>query len=175
MHDVINRAIGLSQGTGHIDIITLAKGYGIEVFLSPERAAQDKDFNACITYDKQTGKTAILLNPDQPHERQRFSIAHELAHYFLHRKELEEKGELNRDPHNVANREQDEKADKLAADMLMPEQLVEEFSKNNQITKTLKIDKSLVTKIAEYFKVSRTVAAIRLRDLKYFVPYISFA
>jgi len=83
MQDIINRAIGLSQGKGYIDIITLAKGYGIDVYLSPERAEEDENFNACITYDKQTGKTKILLNPDQTHERQRFSIAHELAHYFL--------------------------------------------------------------------------------------------
>ncbi|HSX10071.1 MAG TPA: ImmA/IrrE family metallo-endopeptidase [Candidatus Saccharimonadales bacterium] len=175
MQEVINRAIGLSQGKGFIDVITLAKGYGIDVYLSNEKAEENEDFNACITYDKTTGKYAIYVNPKQPYERQRFSIAHELAHYFLHRDELIEAGELNRDPQDSLNREKDYKADKLAADILMPTPLVEEYIKDKEITKYTKFNKSIITKIADYFKVSRTVAAIRLRELKYFVPYISFA
>lgn len=170
--DLINKAIALSEEKGYIDVTKLAKLYGIQVFLSTN---ESEDFNACIEYDNKTGEYRILVNPTQPYERQRFSIAHELAHYILHKEKLDREGRLNRSPEDQVNKTEDNKADKLAAEILMPTVLVEKYSEENNISKTQQITKEIIEKIASVFKVSKTVAAIKLRDLKFYVPFTSFA
>jgi Zn-dependent peptidase ImmA (M78 family) len=169
---ILDRAVALRQAEGHIDVIKLAKTYGIEVY--PENKEVGDDFNACIVHDKELNKYKILVNQNQPLERQRFSIAHELAHYILHPDKLAEVGRLNRGPGDNINKEEEEKADSLAAEILMPVIYVDEYTSSQRIDKNTPITKSAVLNMAEYFKVSRTVVAIRLRNLKYFVPFYSF-
>ncbi len=101
---------------------------------------------AIITVDRQSGV-----------QRQRFSAAHELGHWIIDRGKLasfvcSEKdfiGEWNRDnPERRANR--------YAADLLMPKYLFEPIAKNQEIT--LKTVRSL----CERFQTSLTATAIRL-------------
>jgi len=172
---VINKAIGLKEDTGSIDVIKLADNYGIDVFPDSKHTNTDDEFHACIVYDKETDKYKIFVNPDQPLERQRFSIAHELAHFILHNSKLKEKGILNRNPLDIPNRKEDSQADSLAAEILMPEKFVNEFMQEKEISKANVVKQSIVSKISDYFRVSRTVAAIRLRKLNYYVPFYSFA
>ena len=62
-----------------VDPINLAQKNGIEVknatFREPEIAG---------AIMKKDGKTTILVNHADPISRKRFTIAHELGHYFLH-------------------------------------------------------------------------------------------
>lgn len=172
---IINRAIGLREGVGYIDVIALADTFGIDIYPDNDHNHTDDEFHACIEYDKKSDKYKIFVNPDQPLERQRFSIAHELAHFVLHNAKLKEKGILNRNPLDIANKTEDNQADKLAAEILMPQKYVDEFMKKENVSKAIVVTKSIINKIAECFKVSRTVAAIRLRELRYYVPFYSFA
>ena len=78
------------------------------------------------------GKYTIRVNSLEPHQRQRFTAAHELAHYLLHREMLVKQGRLARhadslyDEHaqkNVAvpfNPHHEVEANKLAAEIIMP-------------------------------------------------------
>jgi len=171
-YELVNRAIGLSEGVGYVDVIKLANNLGVDVFLSTN---ESENFNACIEKDSETNRYNIVINPAQPYERQRFSIAHELAHFTLHKNKLDELGKLNRDPDDVVTKTEESHADHLAAEILMPTQLVEKYTEEIGLNKDQEVKRVVIEKIASFFKVSKTVAAIKLRELKYFVPYTSFA
>ena len=170
--ELVNRAIGLSADAGYVDVIKLAKLLDINVFFATD---ESEDFNACIEKDLETKKYNILVNPTQPLERQRFSIAHELAHFVLHKDTLDKKGKLNRDPEDFMTKTEEDKADKLAAEILMPIPILQKYTEEIGLNKKEEIKRDIIEKIAIYFKVSRTVAVIKLRELKFFVPYVSFA
>lgn len=169
--NLVNRAIGISADTGgYVDVIKLAKLLDIDVFLGTN---DNEDFHAKIEKDHETNRYNIVVNPTQPFERQRFSIAHELAHFVLHKSKLDELGRLNRD--DSLNKMQEDKADELAAEILMPTQLLEKYLKELGLDKKQEVKKNIIENVASYFKVSKTVAAIKLRELKFYVPFTSFA
>lgn len=91
-------------------------------------------------------------------ERGRFSLAHEIGHWQMHRGKVlfcrpeDIGGDRGSTPvERVANR--------YAAGLLMPAYLFEEFCSRRAITFTL------AEELAKAFRVSRTAAAIRLVDL----------
>ncbi|OFW88501.1 MAG: hypothetical protein A3J37_07385 [Alphaproteobacteria bacterium RIFCSPHIGHO2_12_FULL_45_9] len=100
----------------------------------------------------------IRVNRHEHKNRQRFTLAHELAHYFLHRSEI---GSGIQD--NVLYRSQltdkrEAEANRLAADILMPWEIIEEKLKqyrNDDIEER-------VDKIATELGVSTTALNIRL-------------
>lgn len=170
---LIDRAIGITADTtGYVDVIKLAQLLDIDVFLGTD---SHEDFNAKIEVDPETKRYTIIVNPAQPFERQRFSIAHELAHFVLHKDTLDTLGSLNRAPGDIINKRQEQKADELAAEILMPTSLVEKYATEIGLDKKGEVKKNIIENVATYFIVSRTVAAIKLRELKYFVPFTSFA
>src|SRR5437667_11884181 len=130
---IINKAIELGKSLGYIDVIKLADSFGIHIYPDGRYFEKNNEFQACIVYDKKTQRYEIFVNPAQPLERQRFSIAHELAHYVLHNGKLQSKGILNKDPLDIASRQEDDQADDLAAKILMPQKLVNEFMMNENV------------------------------------------
>lgn len=168
---LITRALELASNN-YVDVIKLADDLGIDVFA----INNGDDFNACIHYDELIGKLYIEVNENHPETRRRFSIAHELAHFVLHPDDIVEKKTLNRISKNDYKYDDKEKeADKLAAEILMPKELVELFLESEKLTTTRFISENSFFKIAEHFKVSNIMAILRLRELKYLVPYIQFA
>jgi Zn-dependent peptidase ImmA (M78 family) len=67
--------------------------------------------------------------------------------------------------------EKEKEADELAAEILMPPDLIESFLKEKEITKDTRINRETVVKLAERFNVETAIAIIRLRELGYYVPY----
>ena len=102
----------------------------------------------------------IKINRYETRERQRFTLAHEIAHFLLHREEIDEAGGI---VDNILYRsgqpEQIEyEANKLAADLVMP---------NEPINSELERRKWTVTEdVIEYFarewQVSKAAMEIRL-------------
>lgn len=85
--------------------VKIAKYYGIKC-----KKIADDEMNNCSGKIKLIGKQVyILYNANDIPERQRFSIMHELGHYVL--------GHLD---DNVLTKENEESADRFAADVLMP-------------------------------------------------------
>ena len=77
----------------------------------------------------------IVVNSEHPRTRQRFSMAHELAHYFLHRDKIAQMPEGERILHRNDERNSIEyQANDFAANLLMPEstyrQLIQSTSGN---------------------------------------------
>ena len=100
--------------------------------------------------------------------RQRFTLAHELAHVQLHRRELEravhvDRGSLRRDALAAAGVDPIEiEANTFAAELLMPTRLLESALKGRSVD--LEDDKA-VAALAKRFKVSDAAMRYRLSSL----------
>lgn len=94
----------------------------------------DDDVSGAILY--KDGKFNILINNTKPFQRQHFTLAHELGHYFLHQEMLQGEhaivdGEDTLDGPKILFRADDDKAKQLeieannfAASLIMPADLV---------------------------------------------------
>ena len=96
---------------------------------------------------------AIYINQDHSKKRQRFTLAHEIAHYILHRDSVGDGIADDALYRSGLSNSQESMANKLAADILMPWALV-----NEQIQS----GKDTVEKLADAFDVSTSAMAIRL-------------
>lgn len=110
-----------------VDPILIARSEGIGVFY-----AEFDDNNIAGMLHKDDGQWEILVNALDPPKRQRFTIAHELGHYFLHHDQKENKfvdtegcifrsSELEIEEHQKRLEVQ---ANMFAASLLMPRSLV---------------------------------------------------
>ncbi len=97
----------------------------------------------------------ILVNRRHGERRKRFTIAHEIAHYVLHRHLMED--EIVDDTMYRSNlrNEYEREADSFAADILLPPSVVKrEYRKNPALHP-----------LAETFNVSEAALRIRLKQL----------
>lgn len=104
----------------------------------------------------------IRVNKYESNERQRFTVAHEISHFLLHRHEIMS-GVID----NIMYRSQltsrkEAEANKLAAEIIMPEEIIKR--------ELNKIDKNNNEKInedfARLFRVSLQAIQIRLEEIK---------
>lgn len=105
----------------------------------------------------------ITINSIHPDARQRFTIAHELGHYFLghHGNLFIDKGHLYRDARSSAGTiEMEKEANKFAAELLMPEELLIGLINIQRLE-----DISDIEEIAEELKVSTQALTYRLSNL----------
>jgi Zn-dependent peptidase ImmA (M78 family) len=160
-----NRINEIASTAKKVDVVKLAKDLGLKVFL----AKDGNDFNAEIVYNEEVGEFKILVNEDHPYRRQRFSIAHEIAHFVLHKDLIITAKKVSRAKKDSANYEIEKEADKLAEEILMPESLVYEFSSELGIDKSRELSADKILQFSDRFDVSKTVALIRLRNLGYAV------
>lgn len=100
----------------------------------------------------------VKINRFESKERQRFTIAHEIAHYLIHRDRINAgifDSVLYRS--NLSSRMEAE-ANRLAADIVMPSQAV-----TAAINKRLsKLDDDGISELAEEFGVSKQAMTIRV-------------
>ena len=135
-----------------VDLNLLCKKYDIDLIETSEL----EDNISGLLYFK-NNKFKILVNQNHSSLRKRFTIAHELGHFFLHREErflnILEESEKNNKPELAFFRDKNSslgldskeiEANKFAAELLIPS---EEFSKHNNEEDS---------KLAERFQVSKT-------------------
>lgn len=100
---------------------------------------------------------SILVNASEPWERQRFTVAHELGHYFLHRDLLHVGGEI-KDRYILkaegVSDEKEEEANQFAAAFLMP------FDK---VADAMNSGKTDVDSLAKHFGVNVIAMGNRLQ------------
>lgn len=72
------------------------------------------------------GGFVIRINRHDPAKRQRFTVAHELAHFLLHRDAIGDGIEDNVLYRSALSDRREQEANRLAADILMPDILVAE-------------------------------------------------
>jgi IrrE N-terminal-like domain len=101
---------------------------------------------------------SIRVNKNDPARRQRFTVAHEIGHYLLHRNEI---GDGITDDvlyRSSLSDSREAQANRLAADLLMPDRLVE-FWKDRA---TALNEENIVSFLADKFNVSTAAMKIRL-------------
>jgi len=136
------------QKTAPVDVEAVAKDLGLEIF------RQDLGQGISGKLLKEDGKFMILVNKNEPHVRQRFTAAHEIGHYLLHRdligEQFEENYMLRSDKTSNA---QEAEANKYAAELLMPFVLIQHLMQQGYKT---------IDELADQLQVSKIALGIRL-------------
>ena len=115
-------------------------------------------------------QAVIGVNAHHSPNRQRFTIAHELGHFFLHGDILREGAHvdtmitmLNRDEETALGTTNIEiEANQFAAELIMPRQLIEHHLIAEGLGAAAKSDETVIESMAHAFKVSTAAMAIRL-------------
>lgn len=139
-----------------IDVYKLAKDFSIRI---QEKALGGEVSGLLVIKD---GRAAIGIESGQIPQRKRFTIAHELGHFFLHREfkntfvdeVFARSGESN---------QIEREANAFAASLLMPSSLI---NKAIEFKGWREIDDEKIEELAELFNVSGISMTYRLVNLK---------
>jgi len=148
------RVIAEHQKTAPVNVESLARALGLKVY----RARLEDGVYGKLIRDSEHGGTSgysIYVNTFDAPVRQRFTIAHEIAHFVLHR-DLIDSEIVDRQMYrsNLGN-VYETQANRLAADILMPASLVrKEFQACRD-----------AASLARRFDVSAEAMEIRLQSL----------
>jgi len=167
----INKAKEIIQKYNPLDIIpfpfenvvngeVLLKGIHYIDFTALNKTL-DKNIAGLILYDKESEEEyfSVLVSKSDSINRQYFTVAHELGHYFLHKDILRDKGIVSDTRESIAMFRGDlpgqaeTEANYFAAELIMPE---------NKIREMFVLLNGDIDDMAKFFKVSKVSMAIRL-------------
>ena len=134
-----------------VDLIKLANNFNIEVYQSE----LENKVSGAIKYDKNQDRYTILLNEKDSENRKRFTIAHELGHYFLHTEILKSDEILVDTLYRMKsdeNRELEKEADYFAGALLMNKKLLEKMYDQGYS----------ISSLAQIFEVSESAMTVRM-------------
>jgi Zn-dependent peptidase ImmA (M78 family) len=136
-----------------VDVAAAAQRLGVKIFA----AKLAEKVSGVLVRDPSYGTASgfvIFVDEDEPAVRQRFTAAHELGHFVLHKEAVGHKNEDNYllRSDGMSNRQEAE-ANRFAAALLMPFDLVEDAMKSGITTPK---------DLAKHFKVSEIAMSIRL-------------
>ena len=107
-----------------IDVFAIAKRVGIRVEPTPLR----KDVAGFIIKEADEEAPTIYVNAGDGPQRQRFTVAHELGHFMVHRDDPEIAYVDNRDElASLGTDPLERRCNAFAAELLMPEALVKRY------------------------------------------------
>jgi len=141
------------QSLPPIKLGEIAKDFGLIVKLASlpaDISGQIKEINNIVT---------IKINRHDVKARQRYTLAHEIAHFLLHKHLLREGISDDVLYRSAQSNEIEAEANRLASDIIMPEKIVEDVYKKHFKGKK---DALLYESIAEELQVSTTALKIRL-------------
>lgn len=142
-------------GDAPVRLSALASALGLRVISAPLPSGISGE----IRPDPETrAGFSIRVNKNDPARRQRFTVAHEIGHYLLHRDEI---GDGITDDvlyRSSLSDSREAQANRLAADLLMPDQLIA-FWKDKAASLG---EENVVSFLADKFNVSTAAMKIRL-------------
>ncbi len=149
-NDVIEKIVGAQSHLLRypVPIIKLSKELGIE---SVEKTMFDKKISGEIRLIN--GGYFIRTNKTESRKRRRFTIAHELSHFLLHKEKVGNGITENTLYRSNLSTQDEVEANRLAADILMP---------SEQIQKHIDEVSSAIGDLAETFDVSVSAMTVRL-------------
>lgn len=126
---------------------------------------------ACIVGRADVGRAIISIDKHGNPRRQRFSLAHEIGHWELHRGRILvcQKQDIGGSGRRRQPQWQEGAANRFAAELLMPEAMVTDALRDFR-----KFDMYVVRQLADAFNVSQTAMAYRLVEMDY-VPSLLVA
>jgi hypothetical protein len=116
------------QISAPVNVIALASDLGVTVWESDKLGPS---ISGKLFKDPANGGTSgwsILVRATDPLFRKRFTAAHEIAHFVLHRKEIGEGIQDDEFYRSSLSNAQEAEANSLAADILMPWNLLNELT-----------------------------------------------
>lgn len=147
--DCINIVRKHQQQPGAVDVVAIAEELGIRCF----KTEGWEDFVSGMIRKEEEGY-AIYVNANHTVKRRRYTAAHELAHYILHRREIGDSITDDALYRSGLSNATESEANYLAADILMPEDQVNEMWLDPM---------SSLDKMAKHFNISKQAMAVRLR------------
>lgn len=147
-----------------IPVEQVAKKLGVEIRFSP----LDEELSGMIFI--KDGQAIIGVNSMHHPNRQRFTIAHELGHFILHKKHITSEIHVDkqfrvlmRDGKSATGTELIEiEANRFAASLLMPADLVAKALDEREFDID---DETPLMELAKQFKVSKQTMEYRIRNL----------
>lgn len=146
------------QQTAPVDVIGFARACGLEVYHA-DGDPLPKNASGMILKNDKGGPSgySIIVRNSEPETRKRFTIAHEIAHFLLHRDAIHDeliddvkyRSGLS-DLHEI-------QANRLAAEILMPRHLIRQATADMRMVNT--------GELAKLFKVSPVAMGIQIRQL----------
>jgi hypothetical protein len=149
------KVLELHLGEVPVRLGAIAKDLGVEVKVS------SLPLNVSGQISNLGGRYEIKINRHESRQRQRFTLAHELAHFLLHRDIIDDMGGKLTD--NVlyrsgASEHIEYEANRLAAQIVMPEKALQNaFSLYGE-----NLSETTVELLAEQFGVSKAAMEIRM-------------
>jgi Zn-dependent peptidase ImmA (M78 family) len=114
-------------------------------------------------------KCVISINSNSNTQRQRFSIAHELGHWMLHRGENFICRSEDIDNPQGSSKPKERQADNYAANLILPQFII-----SKHIKKFSKLDFETIRHIAQEFSTSLTATSIRIIEGNYFPALVIY-
>lgn len=146
-----------------VDPIDIAKKLNIKVFNRNFNSFSNDTVSGAIK--KENNNINIYVNEEDTLERKRFTIAHELGHYFLHLRcnPNKEFVDMHRRTGYNTQLPEEKEANQFAAAILMPEKKVRELYKS---INNLGVSESFIIEwLSERFFVSKSAIKFRLKNL----------
>ena len=135
-----------------VSLSVIAKNLNIDVF----QGELPEGISGAIRYNRENQKFQIMVEKRENFKRQRFTVAHELAHYFLQRNELSNASEIHHDMlYRKTYTHEEEEVDYLASAILMEENMLKKLYELNLPIEAL----------AEIFGVTVSDITVRLMQL----------
>lgn len=166
---ILDLADQFEQKDGYIDVVKLAEKLNISIF---EKLLPDNE-PGYISFDEADNSFYITVNSNNHINRKRFTIAHELAHFVLHKEEIKLNKQIDRLGSKSLKKAEEEKADRLASEILIPTKSLRRSLSGYGMKNGDIITESIIDKLVKKFNVSKVAMIIRLRRLEEFsVPFI---
>ena len=135
-----------------VSLSVIAKNLNIDVF----QGELPEGISGAIRFNRENQKFQIMVEKRENFKRQRFTVAHELAHYFLQRNELSNASEIHYDMlYRKTYTHEEEEVDYLASAILMEENMLKKLYELNLPIEAL----------AEIFGVTVSDITVRLMQL----------
>ena len=146
--DIINKY----QYQCPVDIISMAKELELELY----NVNTSENISGAILKDK-SGKYIIYVKSSDSKNRKRFTIAHEISHFLLH-KNIIDKGSITDNTMYRSNLSNiyEKQANKLASEILIPIKKLKEFLFKHNIRN--------INSLASLFEVSKESMEIRIKE-----------
>lgn len=136
-----------------VNLSEIAKNNNIDVYIDK----LPDGISGAIRYNEEKEKFEILIEENESNVRQRFTLAHELAHFFLEKEKIETSGKIHFDTLFRKEKNSEEReVEYLAGAILMNKEILEKLYDINSSIKDL----------AKVFDVSESAMTVRLSILK---------
>jgi Zn-dependent peptidase ImmA (M78 family) len=144
------------QQSAPVDVVGLAQSLGVKVYESAGAPLRDGDSGMILRNAVVGGPSGycIVVRATDAFVRKRFTVAHEVAHFILHREKIGESLSDDALYRSGLTTMQEVEANRLAAEILMPRNLVQHYIRI--------IGEASVSVLAKTFQVSESAMRIRL-------------